>query len=231
MWIWAPYPPQQINSSPLAAQDRRWRGGTAGCPPGDTGTTGGHGDHQGTRGPLGDTDPQCHTEVMLLPPGHGGAGKGTLEAKVCHGGAVGSVPGVPSSFPIPLLVPSPTGELQQRPKELASAWHCLRGDFGAVLQRWVRVGAEGTVTAPSPGHSPRFPLSHPGTVLSVSGWRRSAPAAPSHTLSLSIPAEPSQNSGLQSCRAPFPTPGAPIWLLTGPRPHRQKTKPGGEAGK
>uniref|UniRef100_A0A8B9URL6 Sialic acid binding Ig like lectin 1 n=1 Tax=Anas zonorhyncha TaxID=75864 RepID=A0A8B9URL6_9AVES len=71
MWIWAPYPPQQINSSPLAAQDRRWHGGTAGCPPGDTGTIGGHGDHRGTRTLAVTPRGCCATTRHLLPSAAG----------------------------------------------------------------------------------------------------------------------------------------------------------------
>uniref|UniRef100_A0A8B9SM23 Ig-like domain-containing protein n=1 Tax=Anas platyrhynchos TaxID=8839 RepID=A0A8B9SM23_ANAPL len=67
MWIWAPYPPLQINSSPLAVQDRRRRGGTAGCPPGDTGTTGGHGDHRGTQTLTVTPRGCCATTRHLLP--------------------------------------------------------------------------------------------------------------------------------------------------------------------
>lgn len=180
-----------------------------------------------------------------------------LGAEVCHGGAAVGAPrppglgqdqyqGVLSSFPVPLPVLSPTGEFHQHPKELAI---CLAlpagmgapvGILEAVLQRQVRVGAENTVTGSFPRQSPHFPFfqRHPGTVLSVSGWQRTAlllhPTPPRvarvHAHSLSMAAERIRALGLRSCRAPGP-PRAPTRLLTGPRPRRQKTKPGGEAEK
>lgn len=188
---------------------------------------------------------------MLLPPGCKGSGKGMLGAEVCHGGAAVGAPrppglgqdqyqGVLSSFPVPLPVLSPTGEFHQHPKELAICLALPVEILEAVLQRWVCVGAENTVTGSLPRQSPHFPFfqRHPGTVLSVSGWRRTAlllrPTPPCvarvHAHSLSMAAERIRALGLRSCCAPGP-PRAPTRLLTGPRPRRQKTKPGGEAEK
>lgn len=62
--------------------------------------------------------------------------------------------------PCPSWCPAPGVSSSSAQRSWPPAWHCRRAPVGileAVLQRGVRVGAEGTVTAPSPGTHPLFP--------------------------------------------------------------------------
>lgn len=143
--------------------------------------------------------------------------------------------------PCPSWCPAPGVRSSSAQRSWPPAWHCLRAPVGileAVLQRGVRVGAEGTVTAPSPGTHPLFP----SPIQAPSCRCRGGDAQP---LLLHPPHSAHQfllnPAKIRVCRAAVPQPQPPVpphWAAHGspaPLPENEigrggrETKPGSAA--